>query len=168
MPGLYFIALNRILAPAFYAQSDSKSPTLAGIISFGCNIGLAVSLVRPLRGSGIALALSLSSAANTVLLLFFLRKNRNIALGKTIRSALIYVLKMILFSAIASVPVLLLSSFFVSLFAGRGRIISYGMPLALMSFIFAGIGMLLLLVSRDRQIRGIVGMIKRKRNGKAE
>ncbi|MDR0377893.1 MAG: murein biosynthesis integral membrane protein MurJ, partial [Spirochaetaceae bacterium] len=30
MPGLFFIALNRILAPAFYAQSDSKSPTLAG------------------------------------------------------------------------------------------------------------------------------------------
>ncbi|MDR1655778.1 MAG: murein biosynthesis integral membrane protein MurJ [Treponema sp.] len=162
MPGLYFIALNRILAPAFYAQSDSKSPTLAGIISFACNISLAVFLVRPLRGSGIALALSLSSAVNTVLLLLFLKKNRNVALGKTIRSALVYMLKMILFSAIASVPALLLNSFFASLFAGRGRIISYGMPLAAQSFIFAGIGLLLLLISRDRQIREIAGMIRNR------
>ncbi|MDR2745989.1 MAG: murein biosynthesis integral membrane protein MurJ, partial [Treponema sp.] len=69
MPGLFFIALNRILAPAFYAQSDSRSPTLAGIISFGVNILLASILVRPMRGAGIALALSLASAVNTALLL---------------------------------------------------------------------------------------------------
>ncbi|MDR0496126.1 MAG: murein biosynthesis integral membrane protein MurJ, partial [Treponema sp.] len=40
MPGLYFIAMNRVLAPAFYAQSNTKSPTLAGIISFGINMTL--------------------------------------------------------------------------------------------------------------------------------
>jgi putative peptidoglycan lipid II flippase len=50
MPGLFFIALNRILAPAFYALSDSKSPTLAGVISFAVNIVLASLLVRPLKG----------------------------------------------------------------------------------------------------------------------
>ena len=49
MPGLYFIAVNRVLAPAFYAQSNSKSPTLAGIISFGVNMALAALLVFPLR-----------------------------------------------------------------------------------------------------------------------
>jgi putative peptidoglycan lipid II flippase len=54
MPGLFFIALNRILAPAFYAQSDSKSPTLAGVISFAVNMALAALLVGPLRGAGVA------------------------------------------------------------------------------------------------------------------
>jgi len=52
MPGLYFIALNRVLAPAFYAQSDTKSPTLAGIISFLVNMVLAAVLVRPFPGRG--------------------------------------------------------------------------------------------------------------------
>jgi putative peptidoglycan lipid II flippase len=91
MPGLFFIALNRILAPAFYAQSDTKSPTWAGIISFATNIVFAVILVRLMRGAGIALALSLASVINTILLLVFLRRNPNIDLSSTLKPALIYI-----------------------------------------------------------------------------
>ncbi|MCL2411754.1 MAG: murein biosynthesis integral membrane protein MurJ, partial [Treponema sp.] len=72
IPGLFFIALNRILAPAFYAQSDTKSPTIAGLISFAVNIILASILVGPFRGAGIAFSLSFTSLINTVLLLVFL------------------------------------------------------------------------------------------------
>ena len=45
MIGLLFIALNRIIAPAFYAQKNPKLPTLAGIISFIGNILFALILV---------------------------------------------------------------------------------------------------------------------------
>jgi putative peptidoglycan lipid II flippase len=161
MPGLFFIALNRILAPAFYAQSDSKSPTLAGIISFAANICLAAILAGPLRGAGIALALSLASAVNTVLLLAFLKKNPGIAVGRAFRSVLVYMLKLSLFSALAVIPVRLLSPRLLALFAGRGRIISNGAPLAINALVFALLGLLLLFVTRDRQLKRLAGVFKR-------
>ena len=162
MPGLFFIALNRILAPAFYAQSDSKSPTLAGIISFAVNMALAALLVRPMRGSGIALALTLASAANTVLLLLFLRKNPNIAVGKALRPAVFYALKLAVFSVIAAVPVLLLSPRLASAFAGRGRLISRGIPFAINAVVFAAAGILLLVLTRDKQVMAIARALRRR------
>ncbi|GHV94408.1 putative lipid II flippase MurJ [Spirochaetia bacterium] len=162
MPGLFFIALNRILAPAFYAQSDSKSPTLAGIISFTANICLAAILVRPLRGAGIALALSIASVINTALLLLFLKRNPKIAVGRALGSALLYTLKLSLLSALAVIPVLLLSPRLLDLFTGRGRLISQGVPLAINALVFAVLGILLLLITRDKQLKGLAGLIKRK------
>ncbi|WP_010253179.1 murein biosynthesis integral membrane protein MurJ [Treponema primitia] len=162
MPGLFFIALNRILAPAFYAQSDSKSPTLAGIISFAVNMGLAALLVGPLKGAGVALALTLASAVNTALLLAFLRRNPRVALDKALPAALIYAVKLILFSCIAALPVLALSPRIFPLFAGHGRIIAYGLPLTINAVIFGAVGIVLLVISRDKQIRGIRNMLRRK------
>jgi putative peptidoglycan lipid II flippase len=161
MPGLFFIALSRILAPAFYAQSDTKSPTIAGIISFAVNICLATVLAKPLRGAGIALALSVASAVNTGLLLFFLKKNPLIALGRSLGPALLYILKLSLLSGIALVPVLLLSPRLLALFSGRGRIISYGAPLAVNTIFFALSGITLLYITGDRQIRGLVNVVRR-------
>jgi putative peptidoglycan lipid II flippase len=162
MPGLFFIALNRILAPAFYAQSDSRSPTLAGIISFGVNICLAAALVRPFRGAGIAAALSLASAVNTGLLLFFLRKNPRIAVGRAFRSALIYAARLIIFSALGILPVLWLSPRLLSFFAGRGRIISRGLPLLIAAALYITLGLLLLFLTGDRHIRGMVKLVRKK------
>ena len=162
MPGLFFIALNRILAPAFYAQSDSRSPTLAGIISFAANMGLAVLLAGPLRGAGIALALSLASAINTALLLLFLKRNPHIAVGRALRSALLYTLKLSILSGLAVIPVRLLSTPLRTLFAGRSRLISYGAPLAISGFVYVLLGIAFLLIIRDRQFRRLLGMLQRK------
>jgi putative peptidoglycan lipid II flippase len=162
MPGLFFIALNRILAPAFYAQSDSKSPTLAGIISFGVNITLAAILVGPLRGAGVALALTLASAVNTVLLLFFLRRNPHISLGKALRSALGYTLKLALFSGLALIPVVWINPRLLALFAGRGRLAAYGIPLLINTLLFAAAGILLLVLTGDKQVRALMKMIRRR------
>jgi putative peptidoglycan lipid II flippase len=162
MPGLFFIALNRILAPAFYAQSDSKSPTLAGIISFVVNIILAAILVGPLRGAGVAFALSLASAVNTALLLIFLRRNPHISLGKALRSALGYTLKLALFSGIALIPLWWINPRLLALFAGRGRLIAYGLPLLINTLLFAACGILLLALTGDKQVRALVKMIRRR------
>jgi putative peptidoglycan lipid II flippase len=163
MPGLVFIALNRILAPAFYAQSDSRSPTLAGILSFAVNIALAALLVGPFRGAGVALALTLASGVNTVLLLAFLGRNPRIAVGKALKSALVYTLKLALFSMIAVIPVLYLKGALISRLTGRGRLITYGVPFAVTALVFAAAGILLLAISRDKQFLAVGGMIRRKR-----
>jgi putative peptidoglycan lipid II flippase len=156
MPGLFFIALNRILAPAFYAQSNSKSPTLAGIISFAVNMLLAALLVGPFRGAGIALALTVASAVNTVLLLAFLGKNPHIALGRALVSTLIYTLKLSLFSVIALIPLRLFTSSLLEQFSGGSRFIACGVPLFINGIIFVLLGIALMLISRDRQFRSIV------------
>jgi len=161
MPGLYFIAMNRVLAPAFYAQSNSKSPTLAGIISFAVNITLAAVLVSGFKGSGIAFALTAASAVNTAALLIFLKKNPAITVGQTLKSTLAYTLKLALFSVAAVTPVLLLSPHLVNLFAGQPRLISQGAPLCINMFVFAAAGITLLTVTRDKQFMGIVKLFKR-------
>jgi putative peptidoglycan lipid II flippase len=163
MPGLFFIALNRILAPAFYAQSDSRSPTLAGILSFAVNMALAALLAGPFRGAGIALALTLASAVNTAFLLAFLGRNPHIAVGKALKSALIYTLKLALFSVIAALPVPPLKAVLISRLEGRGRFITYGVPFAVTALVFAVLGVLLLALSRDRQFRAIAGMLRKRR-----
>ncbi|MDR1802837.1 MAG: murein biosynthesis integral membrane protein MurJ [Treponema sp.] len=163
MPGLYFIALNRILAPAFYAQSDTKSPTLAGLISFGVNMALAALLAFSFLGSGIAFALSFASAINTAALLVFLRKNPAITLGLTLKSALGYALKMIVFSALALVPVLFTTPLLSELFAERGRVISEGAPLLINALVYAAAGIVLLAATRDKQFLAVAALIRRKR-----
>jgi putative peptidoglycan lipid II flippase len=162
MPGLYFIALNRVLAPAFYAQSNTKSPTLAGVISFAVNITLAALLAFRFRGAGIAFALTLASAVNTGALLFFLKRNTAISLGGTLKTAAAYTLKLILLSAVALAPVLLLSPRLSLFFAGKGRVISYGAPLLINAFVYAGAGILLLAFTKDKQFLGIVKMVRRR------
>jgi putative peptidoglycan lipid II flippase len=168
MPGLYFIALNRVLAPAFYAQSDSKSPTLAGLISFGVNMALAALLAFSFRGAGIAFALSFASAVNTAALLVFLRKNPAITLGLTLKSAIGYALKLVLFSALALIPVLFTSSLLSELFAGRGRVISQGAPLLINALVYAGAGLVLLAATRDKQFLGVAALIRRGRTDSAK
>ncbi|MDR3131310.1 MAG: murein biosynthesis integral membrane protein MurJ [Treponema sp.] len=169
IPGLFFIALNRILAPAFYAQSDSRSPALAGVLSFAVNIALAAALAGPFQGAGIALALSAAGAANTALLLAFLGKNPRIDIAAALKSALGYALKIALFSAAAALPVLRLKA---ALFSGKeaevsGRFAAYGVPFILGALVFASAGILLLALSRDKQFRSFMSLIARKKHKKA-
>ena len=162
MPGLFFIALNRILAPAFYAQSDTKSPTLAGIISFVVNICIASVLVGPFRGAGIALALSLASAVNTVVLLIFLKRKPHAAIGSAIGSSILYIFKLCALSLLAAIPVYFISPVLQMFFADRGRIISYGLPLVINCFIYIIIGLALLAVTKDKQLHALIGMLKKR------
>jgi putative peptidoglycan lipid II flippase len=129
---------------------------------------LAAILVRHFRGAGIALALSVSSVVNTALLLAFLKKNPNIAVRRALGSALLYTLKLVALSALAVIPVYLLSPRLLKLFAGRGRFISYGAPLAINALGFALLGILLLLVTRDRQLGVLISMIRRKKDNADE
>lgn len=148
--GLYFIALNRIISPAFYAQSNTKDPTIAGILAFGVNIIIALILVGPMKGGGIALALSLASFANTILLIFFMRKNSAFSVSLLLRSSIKYALKLIIFSIIAAAPILYFRSSLYEYFDGHHKLISQGLPLGISFVVFASIGVTLLLISKDK------------------
>jgi len=162
MPGLLFIALNRVIAPAFYAQSDTKSPTVAGIISFAVNITLAAVLVGPFRGAGIAFALTAASAVNTVVLIAFLKRNPNIDLG--IAPSVFYILKIIFLSVIASVPVFFISPVLREMFAGLSRVFSIGAPLLVCAAVYLLLGIVMLAIIKDENFTGIVNIIKKRKN----
>ena len=72
--GLWAFALLRIVAAAFYAQQDVKTPVRCAIIAIGANILFGIGLAELMGHSGIALALSLSAILNLVLLLKALKK----------------------------------------------------------------------------------------------
>lgn len=152
---LFFIAVNRIISPAFYAQSDSSSPAKAGLASFAVNIILAIMLVSPMRGGGIALALSLASLANTVFLVLFLSRNAHINVRAILGSAIPYALRMIVFSLVAVAPLVLFRGNLYAAFAGRGKLVSLAIPLCLELAAFAIVGLLMLIVSRDEGLAAL-------------
>lgn len=73
-PGLTAFSLANVLARAFYALGDTKTPMMVSIFCLGLNVLTALVLVGPLRQAGLAVAASASSMANVWLLLRGLRK----------------------------------------------------------------------------------------------
>jgi len=66
--GLWAIAGVRTLVPAFYALQDTWTPLRIGLICLGANVVLNSILIFPLKHAGLALATSLSSILNLILL----------------------------------------------------------------------------------------------------
>jgi len=162
IPGLYFIAANRILAPAFYARSDTRSPTFAGILSFVANILMALLLVGPMSGGGIALALSIASAVNTVLLVVFLGRTGTLEMGPLVRNTIIYAGKLIVFSVIASIPIRILNGPLYAFFANGNRLISQGIPLMINLVVFSTIGLVLLFITGDPLLNQAVNALRNR------
>lgn len=160
--GLFFIAANRIISPAFYAQGNTKLPTLAGIISFGLNIVFAIVFAIFMKGPGIALALSLSSVVNTILLFVFLKKLNTTDSKSIALKSILYGLKMIVLSVIASIPIYFLHPIFVEKFIHLGRFAGNGIPLLLSCMIFGLCGILLLLITKDEILFIIINKFLKK------
>jgi putative peptidoglycan lipid II flippase len=72
--GLTFVALVRVLVPAFYALKDTKTPVMVAFIAFVLNLLFSLALMGPMKHGGLALASSLAALGNMLLLLWFLRR----------------------------------------------------------------------------------------------
>ena len=72
--GLSFVALTRVLAPAFFALKDTKTPVWTAFAAFLLNLVFSLALMGPLKHGGLALATTLSACCNMLLLLWFLRR----------------------------------------------------------------------------------------------
>jgi putative peptidoglycan lipid II flippase len=73
-PGLLAFSMVNILARAFYALGDTKTPMKASIFCLGLNAVFTFALIFPLRQGGLGIANTLTSAVNVCLLGFALRK----------------------------------------------------------------------------------------------
>lgn len=160
--GLFFIAMNRVVAPAFYAQGNTKSPTLAGILGLAINMIFALILIKPMSGGGIALALTLGSLANSILLFVFLKKNKKIDVKAVVGGTILYSIKMAVLSVIAAIPAILVKNATSALFAGRGRLVEFGGTVILTAIVFAFAGILLLLITKDPVLASAKNMVLKK------
>lgn len=160
--GLFFIAMNRVVAPAFYAQGNTKSPTLAGILGLAINMIFALILIKPMSGGGIALALTLGSLANSVLLFVFLKKNKQIDVKAVVGGTILYSIKMAVLSVIAAIPAILVKNATSVFFAGRGRLVEFGGTVVLTAIVFAFAGILLLLITKDPVLASAKNMVLKK------
>ncbi|ACM20234.1 undecaprenyl-diphospho-oligosaccharide flippase, putative [Geotalea daltonii FRC-32] len=122
--GLSFVAMVRVLVPAFYALKDTRTPVVTAFIAFILNLCFSLLLMGPLRHGGLALASSLSALGNMVLLIWFLRKKIGSFGGKSI---LVAAGK----AAVASVPMAFAVYWFMTLadWSRHGNKISKGLVL---------------------------------------
>jgi putative peptidoglycan lipid II flippase len=167
MAGLAFIAMNRVMAPAFYARGDTKTPTWAGLISVAVNVGLAFALVGPMKAPGIALALGGASAANTLVLVLALLRDRIPGTKAALGAAGRYALKLLVLSALASLPLFFLRPFLASRFKAWNVNLAAGASLVVTALVFGGLGALLLAATRDEMAATIISAFRRRRGRKA-
>jgi len=162
--GLFFIALNRVITPAFYAMQDSSSPTIAGIASFIVNIAFALLLVGYFLGGGIAISLSIASLVNTLFLFLFLIKKRVINIKNVLFSIIGFSLKITIYSSVASLPLYFflkpLERYVATQF-GVGIIISYIVALTSLFFVFSFISLILLVITKDKLIMSLFKKLRR-------
>jgi putative peptidoglycan lipid II flippase len=72
--GLWAAAGVRSVLPAFYALKDTRTPVKVGAFCLLVNLAVSLALMKPLAHVGLALATSVSGAANMLILLWLLRK----------------------------------------------------------------------------------------------
>jgi len=87
--GLWAIAGARTVAPAFYSLQDTRTPLKIGLFCLVANVVFIAILIHPLKHGGLALATSLSSTLNLILLFWKLNsKIGKIDMRKNIKSLL--------------------------------------------------------------------------------
>jgi putative peptidoglycan lipid II flippase len=102
-PGLLMFSMNNILARAFFALHDIKTPMKISVFCLVLNLGFAIWLVHPYREAGLGVANTLSAILNTVLLLFALRlKLSRLGLTSLLRLLLVLVPAAVLAGLIAA------------------------------------------------------------------
>ncbi len=74
-PGLVAFSTVNILARAFFALGDTKTPMKISLACLTLNLLLAAALVVPLKQGGLGIANTVTSICNAGLLFFALRKN---------------------------------------------------------------------------------------------
>lgn len=130
--GMVVEAVFEVAARSFYAQQNARTPFFTASLRFTLNILLAVLLFRPLGPAGIALAYSLATFVEAVLLLYLLNRRfpgvlaiggtlLRVSLGASLSAVLVYLM-------IEFIPLPVLPLTLVSLAIGALAILPFALP----------------------------------------
>jgi putative peptidoglycan lipid II flippase len=87
--GLWAVSGGRILTSTFYSLQDTRTPVKIAVVSLLAKIVLSVLLMGPMRHGGLALATSLASGVNLLLLIVALKKRLGRIGGRVILRSII-------------------------------------------------------------------------------
>jgi putative peptidoglycan lipid II flippase len=154
--GLAAHALIAVLARAFYARQDTRTPVAAAILAVAFNTTLAVLLVGPLGLGGIALAIAVAAWAEALLLLALLgRRVPLLGIGDLARVALEAALGTLVAGAVG-----LLVLYTIDTFIGPDpNIVALVAQGALVTVAFGLVYLGLSVVLRIPELRAIVGVV---------
>jgi putative peptidoglycan lipid II flippase len=76
--GLWAFSANRVMISAFYAFQDTKTPVKVAAVAMAANATFSLLLMGPLKHGGLALALSLASTLQFMILVFILATRKGI------------------------------------------------------------------------------------------
>lgn len=74
LPGIPAFSAVKVIIPAYHSRLDTKTPLKISLFCLGLNLIMNLVLMQFFKQGGLALATSLSSFLNIVLLLYFLRR----------------------------------------------------------------------------------------------
>jgi len=102
-PGLLMFSMNNILARAFYALEDIKTPMKISLVCLAVNLGFAFWLVHRYREAGLGVANTLSATLNLALLVYALRRKLSrLGLADVVNTLLVLVPNAILAGGVAA------------------------------------------------------------------
>jgi putative peptidoglycan lipid II flippase len=73
-PGLLFVGISRVVVPSFYAMKDTRTPVLVSFWTLLVNVTAGLLLMRIMGHAGLALALTISSIFNAIVLMLLLAR----------------------------------------------------------------------------------------------
>ncbi len=110
--GLPAFVLIKVLTPAYFARSDTKTPVRIAICCMGINMALSLVLMAYASFVGLALATSISAWCNVAALLYILH-HRNITICTNIRTPIV---KIVLCSTCMGAVLWVLNTVFLHIF----------------------------------------------------
>ena len=102
--GLLGLSLVEILTRSFYALHDSRTAVEVSVLQFMFVIGLSIILLKPMGASGLALATSLGSLGEALVLLLLLRPR--IGSGMDLKGYWVFLLNVLAASVVAALAAL--------------------------------------------------------------
>jgi putative peptidoglycan lipid II flippase len=131
--GLWAFSGVRVIVSAFYALQDTCTPAKISVVTFIAYLVSGLLLMSPMKHNGLALALSISSAINFTLLVFFLKKKMP---QWSLMPVLLSISKIFAATAVMSASVILLNMNLFSSTTNPGKLV---LILQVMSMVIVGI-----------------------------
>ncbi len=157
--GLWAFSGVRVIVSAFYALQDTCTPAKISVVTFIAYLVSGLLLMSPMKHNGLALALSISSAINFTLLVFFLKKKMP---QWSLMPVLLSISKIFAATAVMSASVILLNMNLFSSTTNPGKLV---LILQVMSMVIVGIFIYLIAswIFRCNEVGILTRLINRKR-----
>lgn len=130
--------INKVLLPTFFTKGNLKIPTIFSLMCLGINVVLNLLLMNEYQHTGIAIATSVSTWINSILLISYLTINK---MYKVSQALLLNIMKIFVATVVMSIALYIFNSLLAGLFFDKmlARIVYLATLIALSVIVYFGI-----------------------------